>query len=270
MIAFTFAIVAVPALTSFDGRYKAEDVASYDQPEQEAIHTVTVTSDNRLAEYTFWLSIFTAVLATGTLALWYVTWAALRHAREDSERQARETAQSLQIAEKGAKASEASAERALRTDRPFIFSDDITADEPGLRRIKDGYGIKLLCHFRNVGTRPAIVRLLAITYSTDALAETLPATIGDVDFDWGIVLPGDPIQRAVPMQTEDISQAEAERVNAGAKRFFVFGYIRYGDVHGISRRSGFAYQFIVPHSTAAKATFMKCGPSQYWYDVEES
>lgn len=47
-----------------------------------------------------WTAIFTGTLFFSTLALWYVTWRALRHAREDSERQARDAAKQLELANK--------------------------------------------------------------------------------------------------------------------------------------------------------------------------
>ncbi|HEX4293174.1 MAG TPA: hypothetical protein VHZ29_03505 [Rhizomicrobium sp.] len=51
--------------------------------------------------------------------------------------------------------------------------------------------------------------------------------------------------------------------------FYVWGWIRYADVHGIVRRSGFAFEFFpVDDDPYSKGFFQPCERA-YWYDVEE-
>lgn len=44
---------------------------------------------------------------------------------------------------------------------------------------------------------------------------------------------------------------------------FIWGYLRYGDLHGIVRRSGFAFEW-----NFLTQSFVVCGGA-HWYDVEE-
>lgn len=66
----------------------------------------------------------------------------------------------------------------------------------------------------------------------------------------------------------------AQAVNdivADGQYWFLYGYLRYSDPHGIIRRSGFAFRY--KRGTAPvelpPVQFSVCGPGEYWYDVEE-
>lgn len=84
-LVFLFLIaVAVPALRTL-GHNPHQQSSASEAPKERP----RKSSDDRLAEYTLWLMIFTGVLAAGTLALWYVTHKTLRHAERTSQRELR-------------------------------------------------------------------------------------------------------------------------------------------------------------------------------------
>lgn len=93
LAAILLAIVTLAGLTTYQVN---ERPSTYNaKPERPS---ASVTGDTQLADYTFWLMLFTGVLAVGTLALWSVTERTLQHGREDSARQARESEAHLAVA----------------------------------------------------------------------------------------------------------------------------------------------------------------------------
>src|SRR5438105_7779385 len=60
---------------------------SEQKSEQSAVTRAEL--DNRLANYTLWLAIFTCVLAVSTIGLWIAAIFTLRHSRETAQRQLR-------------------------------------------------------------------------------------------------------------------------------------------------------------------------------------
>jgi hypothetical protein len=68
-----------------------------------------------------------------------------------------------------------------------------------------------------------------------------------------------------------LTPEEADEVFFGHKTLFLFGYIRYRDFFGVTRKSGFLYELAVDRQSAAESHFVigeAAGP--LWYDIEES
>jgi hypothetical protein len=59
---------------------------AHESPQNEA---TKISAEERIADYTLWLTWLTAILAGSTVGLWGVTYFTLRHGRETAERQLR-------------------------------------------------------------------------------------------------------------------------------------------------------------------------------------
>jgi hypothetical protein len=81
--------------------------------------------DDRIADYTWWVAVFTGVLGISTIGLWFVTWQSVRHAKADSVRQARQLRVSNIAAIRAATAGEKTIERMDKTAahqlRAYVF-----------------------------------------------------------------------------------------------------------------------------------------------------
>jgi len=86
LAAVLFALVGLAAIISPSYQPNEHSSTYKAQPERPSVGE---SRDDKLTDYTFWLMLFTGVLAFGTLALWYVTWQTLKHAERSSERQLR-------------------------------------------------------------------------------------------------------------------------------------------------------------------------------------
>jgi hypothetical protein len=95
---------------------KIQEPTSQQSPEDSRRES----ADERIAEYTFVLDVFTALLAISTIGLWVVTW-------RSGIKQSRDMAKSLAIASRGAAAAMISAEtakRAIESNRAWITWKD--------------------------------------------------------------------------------------------------------------------------------------------------
>jgi hypothetical protein len=124
-------------------------------PEQQS-HQVLETdkADERLAQYTFWLTIFTGILAVSTIGLWCVTW-------RSGIKQSRDMEASIAVATRAAE----NAERALtRLEIPHVYPIQLKFDVRSTTNVTPtgmqtmATGVTISGRFKNYGRSPAILR----------------------------------------------------------------------------------------------------------------
>jgi hypothetical protein len=144
------------------------------------------TTDDPVAFFTFWLAIFTLVLAFSTIGLWIVTWrSSVRQSREmrASIKAAEDTAVAAQI---NAEAARKSSEAVLRHERPYVF--------PSHERIatRDDGSIVVRYGVRNFGRTPAIIREVGGKFVPDGQLPLKPDYAGGESHKLDhVVLPGE-------------------------------------------------------------------------------
>jgi hypothetical protein len=192
----------------------------------------------------------------------------------------KETERALAIAETHAQAaldqaeaSLLSAKNLLRSVRPFCVLQDIwlqpfSGEVPNIE-LPDGYYLKSVHGMiKNKGTGTAFAREIQLASCADGAigAPLEPEGKSTSVFGYYELKPDEVYEPLVPLYPIPITQ-EAEN---GAASLFVWGWLRYADIHGIVRRSGFAFQWwTLEGLSKIPGTFIPCGPASYWYDVEE-
>lgn len=206
---------------------------------------------------------FTGVLAIFTLALVGVSaWQGCQIKRAE-----RLTVAALRASQRQARAAALTAKNLLRATRPFCVMESLTL-EPFSGAVPDvvlpeGYFL-MSTHgtITNIGTANAFARDLQVVSSVDGLGEPLaPSTeVNNLVFAFHELKFGQSYTPPLPIHPTPVT----EEFNRHDAPLFVWGYVRYMDIHGIVRRSGFAFEWI--HLTQG---FHPCGGSSYWYDLEE-
>tara|TARA_R110002074_G_scaffold398138_1_gene589632 strand:- start:1736 stop:2677 length:942 start_codon:yes stop_codon:yes gene_type:complete len=82
------------------------------------------------------------------------------------------------------------------------------------------------------------------------------------------VRPDSELEWTVPFTVFQISTVQRDAIAGYESSLFVFGYIRYLDLFGIYRKSGFIFEFVPIKTEPAKSTFVKLRHPM-WYDIEE-
>lgn len=130
-------------ITLNSGEHSGPERASDPERNQKRPEVSGESSDQRLADYTFWLTICTGVLAASTIGLWVVTGLGLRHAREDSARQARDMGKSLRIA-------------LSAVDKPWLYIDSPMHN--GQEWLQGEIRLSIVLPFANFGKAPAFLQ----------------------------------------------------------------------------------------------------------------
>jgi hypothetical protein len=124
---------------------------------------------------------------------------------------------------------------------------DITNIGKGIGFIK-GYGIAHeICANKAQGNAPLIVR--------DHIGRMILGPDGKLD-------------AGAPFDAFQIEPADGEAMMKYTKTLYVYGYVRYLDLFGIMRRTGFMFEFVPLLTEPEKSVFVMC-PSPWWYDKEE-
>jgi hypothetical protein len=127
-IGFLLATALWAVLSIYQPEYAGPKSNSSSEGSQKHSDVLTPKDiDDRLARYTLWLVVFTAVLAASTILLWIETRRAGKRQSHDMEASVRVANRSAQAAEGAANAADLSAKAALRVEQPIL-----TARDPGL------------------------------------------------------------------------------------------------------------------------------------------
>ena len=179
----------------------------------------------------------------------------------------------LALAEDRAAASDRAIAAAARDTRPLIqmralrltaFSPStdkyVIDDEHYMRSIRgdlwnegsaQGYVMAVRIESRLAST---IGAMLPPDETGSVLHGRKPLGVGEI---W---TPGDPVNAA-------LLDASFEK---HLLTLYAWGWVRYTDAHGIVRRSGFAFEYLPSGENPAGGAFRPCGPSHYWYDIEDA
>lgn len=221
-----------------------------------------IATDDRLANYTWWLVAFTGVLAISTIGLWLVTWLAGR-------RQSREMQASLAVAVKAAEAAEKSssiAEAALFTVEaayPYVMirAHGIDVQNERIRGVTIG-DVVSFC-FTNYGRTPAAITEV-ISDLRIAIGVPDPIVAPERPHNWitGEVIPAGKDSRAFSFEmNEGMFRTLYEGALADERNIIWFmGYARYNDVFANEYVLGFCFAF-----GTAKAEFYPFGGDGYNY-----
>jgi hypothetical protein len=227
------------------------------------------------------LSVLAAfIVALFTFTLWRSTdrlWIASERQREDARNAFRidvaATKATLAISKTSADAALLTAKNLLRASRPLCVMESLrlgtfSGAVPDIELPKGYYLMSVYGAIANRGSAVAFARdLRLVSCIDDKVGEPLrPNDENDVPGDNPVFafseMPAGQIYiPTLPFQATPVND-EFDR-----KEFplFVWGYLRYSDLHGIVRRSGFAFEW-----SFLTQSFHVCGGSGHWYDVEES
>ncbi len=205
-------------------------------------------------------------LFTGALVI-ISAWQGLLILRAESG-----TQEALKISKRQAEASLLSAKNLLRSVRPLCVLVDITLETfsgavPDIE-LPAGYYLKSVHGMiKNKGNGTAFAREIQLASCVGAIGAKLePEGKSTTVFAFYELKADEVYFPPMPLYPIPLT-AEAER---GDTALFVWGWLRYADIHGIVRRSGFAFQWWTLGDVAGiPATFIPCGPASYWYDIEE-
>lgn len=171
------------------------------------------TTDDPVAFFTFWLAIFTFVLAVSTIGLWTVTWrSGIRQSREMRE-SIRVSSESSANAERAARAARDSADALPALERAYIFVEidpnAVKAIDSIIRAFQDRHegmptsapselvvGYQLINH----GKTPAIIKAMSAYFMHRA---DFPQQINYTD----VSLPGEIVVQAGEIYPPPIEKA---------------------------------------------------------------
>jgi hypothetical protein len=231
-----------------------------------------VSAEDRLAEYTFWLTMFTAALV-GVSA-----WQGYLILRAEGGTKA-----ALKIGANQAKATELMARNMLRVQKPFLNLVDLRLDTmegsvSGPVVYEDGERVlvSLKGNLENVGSGIAIIRAARFDWNYDLKIGPMPPVTGDRFYGDEMVHPGKKYKPWLPICTPalplDFGKGGAVTFLGLGKNLYLCGWVRYADLHGVIRRRGVAFEYmppIDPSNLPFGGTFYACGPDAYWYEIEE-
>jgi len=189
-----------------------------------------IGTDERIAVYTWWLAIFTGVLAVSTVGLWIVTWRSARSQSLDMQR-------SLRIANRQAR----TAERTLiELERPWVFLQGATIrrrDLPGTGITPNYFWVKL--RWKNIGRAPALIEecLFQFVYMDQLPPEPIYRKEAGFSCPSSVTVDGE-------IDTNEVGPPSGEN-----KIYVLYGRLAYKELNGTIRHTGYAIE-ISPHMTA--------------------
>jgi hypothetical protein len=72
----------------------------------------------------------------------------------------------------------------------------------------------------------------------------------------------------LPYHVFQISDAEREAILSDRKNLYLYGFLRYSDLFGVVRRTGFIFEFVAYRNSPENSVFVMCRHPM-WYDTEE-
>lgn len=241
------------------------------------------------------VAVFTAVLAISTTLLWWETVKTGRRQREDmvglitatnanaaaaasqveAMRQLHAATEAQErVLRESVEAAMLTARNLLRASRPLCILDELKLDTfsgvaPVFEFKKGFFLMSVYGTFRNKGNSSAFARDMEMVSSVGpVIGEPLSpeSTVQNRVFAYRELKSGEPYTEHTPLHQMPVTKEGLD----GRERMFIWGWLRYSDMHGIVRRSGFAFEWIagIP-DIVTPGYFQPCGPTSYWYDVEE-
>lgn len=67
------------------------------------------------------------------------------------------------------------------------------------------------------------------------------------------------------MTAFQISPEDSRAIDMGLKSLYVYGFVRYSDLFGVTRETGFIYE-LYPDREKTGGEFVFCTPHPYWFD----
>jgi hypothetical protein len=260
-VVFATCLVVGISAHEYRSHYQHSQTATEDPHKQNDV-LATQRPEDPVVLYTRWLAIFTAVLALATIVLVAATILLWRTTEGHAEH-----------LEKSAQAAALAAQNMLRVSRPLCVMEDITlipfeGAVPAIMLPEGASLMSLRGTIKNQGTSDGFARTMQV-------ASTLRAGIGPLlipqrvnedafVFRFGRLKAEESYETQSPIYQIPVS----DDALAGHAGLFVWGWLRYADIHGVVRRSGFAFEWFAI-SDLVEGHFTPCGPSSYWYDIEE-
>jgi hypothetical protein len=175
---------------------------------------------------------------------------------------------SLEINRISANAAMLTAKNLLRTTRPLCVMEDLALEPfsgavPDIELPEGYYLMSTYGTIANRGTANAFARDLQVVSSiSEEIGEPLAlgAKPNNLVFAFQELKFGESYRPSLSIHQTPVN----EEFSRHETPLFVWGYLRYMDIHGVVRRSGFAFEWY--HFTQG---FSPCGGDDYWYDVEE-
>ena len=184
----------------YESAQKASDNKSAD---------IRPSADNQIAAYTFWVMIFTGVLAVSTIGLWRATYNI-----------AKDSANGLR-----------------QTERAYIKISHTKKFTP-----KDPESVHFSFEIKNLGRTPAHVRDVIIEMHTGGEPTSTPPPFSSRPRDKtsSFLVSGDHFVHNVIYK---ITPAEIEAMNQGTLIVWLFGVVNYDDVFGQGHQAGYGRIF---------------------------
>jgi hypothetical protein len=187
--------------------------------------------EDRLANYTLWLVIFTAVLAGSTIGLWIVTWRSGIRQSKDMERATTVATDATKAAITSNQIAVTNAEQQLRayvTARDMSLRTHRRPAQMGAHGVVEGaiHTYELAAILHNGGQTPATN--VVINVSCQRMTSPLADTFGFPDstlFGYGVIGPKG--EQHTP--SIRISAADLEDILAGTDCYF-WGWVEYDDI----------------------------------------
>jgi hypothetical protein len=178
------------------------------------------------------------------------------------------TREALKIAAVQADAAKLSARNLLRATRPYIKLESITLETfsglvpnvevPAGQELRSIHGT-----FKNQGTAVGFIAEYAFQANTGG-ALGKPLEVREPQSGGAYAIKQD--ETHTPELPLDWAPYEVTPKNF-LRWMKVWGWVKYTDIHGIRRRSGFAFSHF--RMDGVESFFFATGGSSYWYDIEE-
>jgi hypothetical protein len=175
---------------------------------------------------------------------------------------------SIAVAEQSADAAQRLATHIRNAERPYL-----TPFAPELRYfIERAHGLPyadIYLDITNIGKGVGFIKSYGIAHDICIGNPQCAAPLKERD--WIARLPISPDAKwdaGAPFDLVLINDAERQEILDFRKSLYMYGYVRYGDLFGITRRTGFLFEYAVASPDSAKSTFVM-RPHSMWYDIEE-
>lgn len=186
------------------------------------------------------------------------------------------TAWAAIAASRAAKAAQDAVYWNIRAERPRLILKTIMPEGFENARNAPADDVPLIVAARatveNTGTRTAIILYAQMTHSWGL--PPVPPEPEDGNKDWignTNVPAGESYEFPGQLVAFQLQFDDSQLVFDYQKELFLYGFVRYADVHGTTWRAGFAFEYHPLDITkgSAEGMFFNCGPTSYWYDIEE-
>lgn len=175
----------------------------------------------------------------------------------------------LVLARRANEAAVESIRIARNADRPYITA--VSPTIAGWRATVAGTynSVSVDLQPRNIGKGIGFIESIGIAHDIcfDGEQGTKPLTITS-DLGCLPIGPGEELQNSGPDLVISIPEHERDRLISHEKSLYIYGHIRYSDIFGVFRRTGFMFKFIPIDFEPAESP-ITVSPHVYWYDKEE-